>query len=270
MFYIAFAGAIFIGLVLGLFGAGGAILTIPILSYLLGINPNEAIVYSYFIVGVICSAVTIPRIIQKEINLKTLLWFGIPSSILLFISRKYLILYIPNSIVQFSNFEITKASATMLLLSLILGWSGFKMLKNNVYFPSVKDEKLNGFKILLIGSSVGLLTGFVGVGGGFIIVPSLILLLRLEPNSSVITSLAILSVNNLIGFVVSIDQVLEINWIILILFTVLAFIGTCIGLKLRINLTNDRLWKYFAYIILLASVLVLLAELNKIFCLRII
>ncbi|MEO6191125.1 MAG: sulfite exporter TauE/SafE family protein [Saprospiraceae bacterium] len=270
MFYVALAGAIFIGLVLGLFGAGGAILTIPILSYLLGINPHEAIIYSYFIVGVISTTVSIPRFIRKEINLKALLWFGIPSAITLFISRKYIVPYIPNSIVQDSDFEITKGNATMLLLSLILAWSGFKMLKNNLYIPSFNDAKLNSYKILLIGISIGLLTGFVGVGGGFIIVPSLVLLLRLEPNAAVINSLAILSVNNLVGFIVSRDQVLEINWTILIFFTVSAFIGTGIGIRLRVNLGSDHLMKYFAYILLLVSVLVLLAELNKIFYLRII
>ena len=163
-------GAVFIGIILGLTGGGGSILTVPVLVYILNINPITATAYSLFIVGT-TSLVGIIRNAQKQlINYKTALVFAIPSVVSVFLTRKYFVPKLPEIIFQSKYFSCSKEMFIMIFFAILMFLASITMIRETNY-NNLHNKKFNNSILAMEGIFIGFATGLVGAGGGFLIVP---------------------------------------------------------------------------------------------------
>lgn len=260
MIYAAWFALILMGFILGLLGAGGAILTVPILVYLFGKSSSEAIIYSFFIVGVLSVLAAIPGIIRRQFNFMAIVWFGIPSVIVLFIFRRFLLPLIPDQIILNSTFSLSKDSLLMLLFGIVVGWAGYSMLRTK---PStlIESEGISSkWRAMKIGIGLGILSGLLGVGGGFVIIPALVVLLGLEMKQAVNTSLVIISLNTMVGFASSFQNIASLDWVFLTKMNLIAIVGMVGGLVWRKSINQTYLKVIFAYTLLLVGVIILTKE----------
>ncbi len=259
---LGYVGALLIGLVLGLIGGGGSILTVPVLVYLIGINPVLATAYSLFVVGS-ASLVGAIRNMQKGlVDFRTAIVFAIPAFIAVYVSRKYLIPAIPEEITHFGEFLLTKNIAIMIFFAVIMLLASISMIRNNRKESDEEQEiKYNYPLIILEGLLVGVVTGIVGAGGGFLIIPALVLLARLPMKKAVATSLLIIAIKSLIGFLGDVQN-LEIDWLFLGSFTFLSIVGIFVGIYLNQFIDGKKLKKGFGWFVLLMGVYIIIKELG--------
>ena len=226
---IGFAAAILIGVSLGLIGGGGSILTVPVLVYILGIDPVLATAYSLFVVGS-TSLVGAGTYMKKGlVNYKTALVFAIPSFIAVFLTRKFLVPALPDPLFSIGEAMITKNIGIMVFFALIMLAASYSMIRGKKGESEEEEEvKFNLPMIALEGSVVGVITGIVGAGGGFLIIPALVLLAKLPMKMAVGTSLLIIAAKSLIGFLGDLSSQ-TIDWQLLLIFTGLSIVGIFIG-----------------------------------------
>jgi len=257
---LGYFGALIIGLVVGLFGGGGSILAVPIFVYLFHLNPILATSYSLFVVGFSAAAGTIINIKKKLIDYRIAIIFSFPALFSVFVVRRYLISSLPEVILDTGSIYITTKMALMLLFSIVILLSSFSMLKKNKAVIAQKLNNTNYSLLLITGSVVGVLTGLVGAGGGFIIVPALVFFAGLKIKQAVATSLVIITCNALFGFLSDITQV-NIDWFFLTSITLISVLGIVLGSYLS-NFINDMsLKKNFARFILLIALMIICKEL---------
>lgn len=263
MIYLGYIAAIFIGISLGLIGAGGSILTIPVLVYLIGISPVNATSYSLFIVGVSSAIGGLRYLKSNLISLRTLIVFGVPSVISVFLTRKYLLHEIPDHLFFIGTIEVTKNAALMLLLAVLMLVASFSMLKKSIPLKSDVQKKLEQYQYFLIfqqGIIVGALVGLVGAGGGFLIIPALVLLAKLSMKRAIGTSLAIISLNSTIGFLSDFGMH-QFDWNFLVVFSGLAIVGIIIGSYLSKYVSGVKLKPAFGWFILVMGIYIITKEL---------
>ena len=257
---LGYFGALIIGLVVGLFGGGGSILAVPIFVYLFHLNPILATSYSLFVVGFSAAAGTIINIKKKLIDYRIAIIFSFPALFSVFVVRRYLISSLPEVILDTGSIYITTKMALMLLFSIVILLSSFSMLKKNKAVIAQKLNNTNYSLLLITGSVVGVLTGLVGAGGGFIIVPALVFFAGLKIKQAVATSLVIITCHALFGFLSDITQV-NIDWFFLTSITLISVLGIVLGSYLS-NFINDMsLKKNFARFILLIALMIICNEL---------
>lgn len=257
---LGYALAILMGLTLGLFGGGGSILTVPILVYVVGISPVLSTAYSLFIVGISALIGAIKKHFEKEIAYKIGILFAIPSIITVYVTRRFIIPYIPDKLVDIGNFSLTKDISIMIFFAVVMLLASYAMIKERKDSVDV-SKKLNIPLVITEGIFVGLITGLVGAGGGFLIVPALVLLVGLSMKRAVATSLIIITLKSLVGFLGDLGSGQLIDWQFLLLFTLFAIIGMLVGLALSKKIEASKLKKAFGYFILLMAVLILILEL---------
>ncbi len=257
-----YIGALFIGMVLGLIGGGGSILTVPILAYLFYINPVTATAYSLFVVGSTALVGTINNARKGLVDFKTGIVFAVPSFIAVYITRKFLVPAIPEQLFSIGKFQMTKNVGIMIFFALIMLLASFSMIKskNNSGEVSEEQAKFNYPLIIIEGAVVGLLTGIVGAGGGFLIIPALVLMAKLPMKTAVATSLMIITAKSLIGFIGDIEN-LAIDWPFLLSFTALSVIGIFAGMYMSNFIEGKKLKKGFGYFVLIMAVYILFKEL---------
>ena len=255
---IGFLLSILIGISLGLIGSGGSILTIPILVYVFHVSPSDATTYSLFVVGVTALAGSINGAKHKLLDFKTALYFGLPSVIAVFLMRKFLVPLLPDQLLTISNFTLSTDLLIMLVFSVLMILASFSMIQKRI---DVKDEsrEINYNSLILKGVFVGLLTGFVGVGGGFLIIPALLFTAQLPMKKAVATSLIIIVFNSLLGFLGSMSTT-TIQWNFLLLFTTFAVLGIFIGMYLSKKIPNDKLKPAFGWFVLLTGIYIIIKE----------
>lgn len=256
---LAYISAVFIGIVLGLLGGGGSILTVPILVYLLAIPAYEATAYSLFIVGVTSLTGSINYMRYKLVDFKIALLFSIPSFIGVLLTRKLLLPNLPDSLFTLGDFEVSKNLAIMVLFSLLMMMASYSMIKKNNIDIDEKAE--NKFRLIIKFFFVGVLLGLVGAGGGFLIIPSLIFFAKLDMKTAVGTSLLIISANTLIGFLGDLTTSIVFDWILLISFTILALIGIYIGIKISKFIDEKKLKPIFGWFVLIMGIYIISKEL---------
>lgn len=259
---IGYIVAIAIGVSLGMIGGGGSILTIPLLVYIFDVDPVLATLYSLFIVGSTSLLGGIPKYTQGLVNLKTAFLFGIPSILSVLLTRAFISPAIPDHILRIGNFHLTKPVFLMLLFASLMIGASLSMIKGERV--SIRRSKESDYKITLIileGILVGLLTGLVGAGGGFLIIPALIMFGRLPMKTAVGTSLIIIAANSSIGFLGGLaHHRSEIDWKFMITITLLAISGIFIGHRISKKWDGERLKKNFGRIILVLGIMILLNE----------
>lgn len=261
---LGYIGALVIGIILGLIGGGGSILTLPVLVYLLHINPVTATAYSLFVVGTSSLVGTLQNIKKKLVDFKTAIIFAIPAFIAVFLSRKYVVPVIPEEIVLFSYFNLSKHTAIMLLFAIIMLLSSFTMIGGKDEADGLKAQKIP-YRIPIIiteGLIVGFITGLIGAGGGFIIIPALVMLAKLPMKKAIATSLLIISIKSLIGFLGDLGNI-TIEWEFLLIFTGFSVVGIFIGGYLNNFIKGEKLKKGFGWFILIMGVYILIKEFSR-------
>jgi hypothetical protein len=253
--------AVLIGVSSGLIGAGGSILAIPILVYLMGVEAAvTAPAYSLFVVGFSSLIGTIIKSRKQQVNFKTALFFGIPTFISIFLTRKYLVPLIPESLFFVGDYELTNRVFILGIFSVIMIGSALIMIKGRTEMNDLNVHKKNRVLNFIGGLGIGVLTGLVGAGGGFIIIPALTKLNNLKMKIAVGTSLAIIAMNSFFGFLGSVGTI-EIDWKILLLFTGLAVLGIFIGQKISAKVNGEQLKKAFGWFVLVMGTYIFIKEL---------
>lgn len=259
MFAISLACALMIGITLGLIGGGGSILTVPVLVYLTGLDPHLATAYSLFVVGISSLAASVQNARKKLISYRTGLVFAFPAFIVVFLIRKFLLPAIPEQLFSIGGFVLMKSVALMLFFALVMLIASISMIRGRREMPAEMPTSYNYPVIFLQGILVGSITGMVGAGGGFLIIPALIFLARLPIKRAVATSLLVISINSLFGFFGDL-QSLTIQWNFLLIFTGFSIAGVFIGTYFNTRIDNIRLRKLFGWFILVMGIFIMLKE----------
>lgn len=258
---LGYLGALIVGLVLGLIGGGGSILTVPILVYLIGLNPVIATAYSLFVVGTTSLFGAIQNYKNKMVDIRTAFVFAVPAFIAVYLTRRYIVPAIPDSLFTISGFEVTKDVFIMVFFALIMFFASISMIKSKKKNNSENQAISYNIPLIIIeGIVVGILTGIVGAGGGFLIIPALVLLAKLPMKLAVGTSLIIISAKSLIGFLGDVQN-LNIDWEFLLTFTSISIIGILIGVYLTRFISGEKLKKGFGWFTLLMALYILYKEL---------
>lgn len=253
-----YLASVFVGVVLGLLGGGGSILSIPILVYLFQVEPVLASAYSLFIVGVTSFVGAVPKYRQQLINLRTGILFGIPSIASIFTTRKWIVPAIPDLIWEGDGFVLTKRVLILGIFAVLMVLASLSMIRGK---KEINSDQQN-FKSLLVvveGLLIGFLTGLVGAGGGFLIIPALVFLTGLKFKTAVGTSLFIIAINSLSGFMGDVFSS-SIDWIFLLSITALAVAGIFIGNVYANKISSIKLRKAFGWLTLVMGIWILVKE----------
>lgn len=258
-----YVASLIIGISLGLIGGGGSILTVPVLVYLFGVDPVLATAYSLFIVGGTSLVGAFPKYKEGLINIPTAIVFGIPSIAAVFATRKFIVPMIPDSIFYIGGFEVTKGVMMMVLFAVLMIFASVSMIRNKEKPETeevVTKQKFNYPLILVEGIIVGTLTGLVGAGGGFLIIPALVLLSKLPMKQAVGTSLLIIAAKSLIGFTGDLSNY-KMDWQLLLIVTSIAIAGIFIGNWLNTKVSAEKLKKGFGWFVLVMGIYIIIREL---------
>jgi hypothetical protein len=259
---VGYLASILIGVSLGLIGGGGSILTVPVLVYLFGVEPVLATGYSLFIVGTTSLVGALPKYRDGMVNLKTAVIFGIPSILAVYATRAWLVPIIPNPVFSFGGLEVTKAMFLLGIFAFLMVFASFSMIKSKKEgqeTDKIIPQKFNYPMILLEGTVVGILTGLVGAGGGFLIIPALVLFSKLPMKQAVGTSLLIIAAKSLFGFLGDLSNY-KMDWTLLFSVTILAIAGIILGNVLSRKINGDKLKKAFGWFVLVMGIYILLKE----------
>lgn len=256
--YIA---SVFIGIVLGLIGGGGSILTVPVLVYLFGVGAVEATAYSLFIVGATSVVGSASYFRKGLVNIRTAIVFGIPSIAAVYLTRAYIVPVIPEEIFTYEGFLFSRRLLLMLIFAVLMILASYSMIKKkkSPATPDSGEQKFNYPLILIEGAIVGVLTGLVGAGGGFLIIPALVLLSKLPMKEAVGTSLAIIAAKSLLGFLGESDETI-MDWALLLKVTAVAIGGIFAGIALSKKIEGDKLKPAFGWFVLVMGVYIIFRE----------
>jgi len=258
--FLGYTSAMIIGVSLGLIGGGGSILAVPVLAYLFSIEEKTATAYSLFIVGFSALIGGLKQHLKGYVDWKTAVVFGIPAIIGVSIIRKFVIPVLPNTLFTIDDFEFTRRMAMFGLFAVLMIPAGFSMLKSKKIASKSNSVTYNYPLILIEGILVGAITGLIGAGGGFLIIPALVILANIEIKTAIGTSLIIIAVKSLTGFFIGDAFTLDINWTFLFTFTILSLIGIFIGSYLSSYIKGQRLKKGFGYFIFVMAIFIFYME----------
>ncbi len=258
-----YAAGLLMGVLLGLIGGGGSILTVPIFVYLFGTEPMLATVYSLFVVGLTSLAGSISHFRKGNVNVRAALVFGVPSIIGVLAVRKFVLPLVPDPALMIGGYVMPKGTAILALFALLMLAASWSMLSNNQRFREKPDMPFRPGLILVEGLVVGGITGLVGAGGGFLIIPALVILAGLPMKQAVGTSLVIITLKSLTGFAGEIPENWPIDYEFLALFSLFAIAGIIAGSNLTRIIDNRKLKPVFGWFILIMAVFILLKELLR-------
>lgn len=256
---LGYIGALFIGIVLGITGGGGAILTVPVLVYILNYNPVIATAYSLFIVGTTSGFGTIQNFKKGLVVPKTALQFAIPSVIGVYLTRKFIVPSLPETVVYFGSLQLSKATFLMLIFAVVMFMASYSMLKTK---KETELVEVGSKYLVVVGIQlffVGILIGLIGAGGGFLIIPALLKFAKLPIKKAIGTSLLIITINSLIGFIGDVQNTV-IDWAFLLKFTTFSVLGIFIGLYIQKFINETHLKKIFGIFVLLMSIFIIFKE----------
>lgn len=258
---IGYIASALIGISLGLIGGGGSILTVPVMVYLFGVSPLLATSYSLFIVGSTSLIGAVNNLRKGQVNLKAALFFGASSIATVFMTRKFIIPIIPKNIATIGGFTITEPFLTMVLFGILMLLASISMIrdKNGTGPEEECTDCIKFFKLLGYGISIGLVTGFLGAGGGFLLIPALVFLVKLPMKKAVGTSLLIIAMNSLVGFLGDLGH-FDIDWRFLLLISIIAAGGILIGGLISKRIPGEKLKNGFGWFVLVMGVYIIIKE----------
>jgi uncharacterized protein len=259
---LGYLASVLIGVSLGLIGGGGSILTVPVLVYLWSINPVLSTAYSLFVVGTTSLVGSVTYMRKKLVNYQAAVVFAIPSLIAVYLARKFVVPLIPDPVLTLDGFVLGRQEGIMGLFALIMIGAAFSMLRRSKAEDTSTDPSGLSFNYPLIaleGAGVGFLTGLVGAGGGFLIIPALVLLARLPMKMAIGTSLLIIAAKSLIGFLGDVGQQ-AMDWPFLLAFTALSVGGIFLGTYLTRFISGQKLKSAFGWFVLGMAAFILWKE----------
>ena len=256
---LGYLGALLIGLVLGLTGGGGSMLTVPILTYILLISPVTATAYSLFVVGTTSAFGAFQNAKNGLIDFKNGFLFAVPSFVAVYVTRRFLVPEIPEVIIS-NPFVLKKGTFLMIIFGIIMLLAAFSMLKKKSN-ATENQTQTSVYSLIIQTFLIGIVIGLVGAGGGFLIIPSLVLFVKLPMKKAIGTSLFIIAINSLIGFLGDVQN-LPIDWSFLLVFTGLSIIGIFMGMYLSKFTNENQLKKGFAYFVLVMALVIFYKEIN--------
>lgn len=250
-----------IGISLGLIGGGGSIITIPVLVYLFHIEPTIATLYSLFIVGTTSLVGGIRSAVNKMVDFRSVVLFAIPSTLAVYFTRHYLLPHIPDTLFTVASFIVTKNIGIMIFFSIVMLFASLRMIrdKQSVLNKTV-THRTNYLFILLLGFGVGIVTGIVGAGGGFLIIPALVLLSGLTMKQAVGTSLLIIAINSIAGFMGDLSLIKDVNFPFILFISGVAIAGVFLGSYLSRFVKGARLKSGFGWFALTMAVYIMIKE----------
>ena len=257
-----YLSALVIGIALGLIGGGGSILAVPALAYLFSINEKAATAYSLFIVGSSALFGGIKQHFKGYVDWRTAAFFGLPAMIGVTVVRHYIVPALPEVFFSLGAFEFTRRMAMFGLFALLMFPAAYSMLKDQSLTPKSSNGSIryNYPLILLEGLVVGGITGLIGAGGGFLIIPALVILAKVEMKVAVGTSLMIIAFKSLIGFFLGDALTMTVDWVFLSVFTAISFAGIFIGSYMSNFIDGHKLKKSFGYFIYLMAIFIFVME----------
>lgn len=261
---IGYILAVLIGVSLGLIGSGGSILTVPVLVYVFSIAPTSATAYSLFIVGITSFAGAIAYMKRGEVDYKTGTVFAIPAFLSVYLTRRIILPAIPETLIEISGVTISRDLMIMMIFALLMLGASYSMIKKRRIKLNKDNKGINYPFVAVEGIIVGFLTGLVGAGGGFMIIPALVLFANLPMKTAIGTSLMIISAKSLIGFSGDLGADMQIDWMLLSSISAIAVIGIFIGAGLTKFISGAKLKPAFGWFVLVMGVFIIGKEISKI------
>ncbi|MFN3874771.1 MAG: sulfite exporter TauE/SafE family protein [Flavobacteriales bacterium] len=263
---LGYIGAVLMGLSLGLIGGGGSILTVPILVYLFHVDAVLATAYSLFIVGLTSLIGSVSHMRLGNIHWRTAFVFGIPSIMAVYATRAWLVPALPDPLFHLGGAAVTKALGMLILFAGLMVAAAYSMIRKPKAKAAAEPTGEAAFNYPLIlgeGIVVGTITGLVGAGGGFLIIPALVLLAKLPMKQAVGTSLIIIALKSLIGFTGDLKGSEAMDWAFLGLFSAVAVAGILIGSLLSKRIANEKLKPAFGWFVLVMGMYIIGRELAQ-------
>ena len=258
MEYLGYFISIIIGLSLGLIGGGGSILAVPILVYLFHINPEQATSYSLFIVGITAMVGSYSHYKLGNLKIKAALVFALPSVLSLLFVRDVILPRIPSIVFTVNSFEVSKNLMIMIVFAFLMIAASISMIRRST--PKEIIIRDGSIRIAAIGLLVGFITGFLGAGGGFLIIPALLFFANLPMKQAIGTSLLIIFINSLIGFAGDVLKGNEIHYELLLTISAIALIGMFIGTYLSKKTDGAKLKPAFGWFVLVMGIYIIIKE----------
>jgi uncharacterized membrane protein YfcA len=259
MEYFGYLASIIIGLSLGLIGGGGSILAVPILVYLFHISPEQSTTYSLFIVGFTSMIGSVSHYKLGNLKMKSAVIFAVPSIVSLLFIRKLILPLIPSTITSISGIDITKDLLIMIVFAMLMVATSFSMIKKSKIV--VEAPEINFLMLAVIGLLVGVIIGFLGAGGGFLIIPALLFFGNLPMKQAVGTSLFIIFINSMLGFAGDIIGGIQVDFKFLGIISLMAIIGLLIGTTLSKKIDGSKLKPAFGWFVLVMGIYIIGKEL---------
>ncbi len=258
---IGFVLAILVGMTLGLVGSGGTILTVPILVYVMGVDPILATTYSLFAVGTTASIGGLRGLRNGDIDLSHVYHFGVPSLLAVFMTRTFLLPLVPE-VIYIGAYGMHQSVVLMLVFAMVMLTSAISMIRASTTLSIMPSRPSGDTRIVVVsaGILVGFVTGVVGAGGGFLIIPILVNFLHLSIRRAVATSLLIIAINSFFGIMGDLEKFKEFNWCLLLGYTLFTIGGIFAGFSLAEKISGALLKKIFGYFILVVATGILIKE----------
>ncbi|MBD1430554.1 sulfite exporter TauE/SafE family protein [Sphingobacterium sp. DN04309] len=247
--------AVFVGITLGLVGSGGSILTVPIFVYVFGVDPVLATAYSLFAIGATSIIGGAKGFISKDVDIDKLLKFGIPSMISVFLTRKFLVPLIPDQF-NIMGYIIQQEVVLMVSFAVLMLFAAYAMF-HEINIPKAQFPFIT---VVAKGVFVGSVTGIVGAGGGFLIIPALTNFFNLSMKKAVATSLVLIAINSFLGLLGDWRRIDLFDWNLLLQYTLLTIVGIFIGFYLSNKIDGKKLKRIFSVGIMAVAIFVLLTE----------
>jgi uncharacterized membrane protein YfcA len=254
-----YVAALIMGLTLGMIGAGGSILTVPILVYIFGVDPILATAYSLFVVGATALVGALGFARAGTIDYRAAALFGLPSVGSVIAVRLWVVPNLPGEILG-----LEKGTFVLIVFALMMVLAAFSMIRPRKEAAVATKAAPKAARVPIAiaeGLLVGAITGFVGAGGGFLIVPALVFFLQLPMRRAIGTSLLVIACKSLIGFCGDVGGSASIDWGFLFLFTAVSSLGIIAGVRLSAKVPAGRLKIAFGWFVLLTGITIILVEL---------
>ncbi len=259
---VGFVASVLMGLSLGLIGGGGSILTLPILVYLFGVNPVLSTSYSLFVVGLTSLIGSYTHFKKGNLDIKTALIFGLPSIVSVYAVRKFVVPMIPDPVFSVGDAAISKGVFVLVVFSLLMILAAVSMIRKSQRAVVDCEQKINYNFPLILGEGilVGAVTGLVGAGGGFLIIPALVLFGGICMKKAVGTSLLIIGLKSLIGFTGDLGSGLQLDIPFMLKFAAFATVGISVGTVISKHISNEKLKPAFGWFVLVMGIYILSKE----------
>jgi len=258
---IGYFAAGLIGISLGLIGGGGSILTVPVLVYLFHVEPTLATAYSLFIVGTTSLVGGVQSAMKHLVDFRTAIVFAIPSFIGVYLTRRYFVPLLPETLFILGSYEVTRDIGIMVFFAIIMLIAAISMIRNRgKESPDDQPVRYDNPMIMVEGLMVGALTGIVGAGGGFLIIPALVLFAKLPMKKAVGTSLIIIAAKSLIGFLGDVGSGQQINFEFIIVVSIIAIAGIFVGGYISRFIESRKLKSGFGWFVLVMGIYVIFNE----------